>query len=96
LPPSDFWVIIFPLIGGYPNMYKISRFIVWICSHFRREDIQRITAELTMILNDPNAKFMIKKDEFKEEHPNYRNFDADEDSPLNEPMVKKKRRKTSK
>ena len=75
---------------------KISRFVVWICSKFTREEIEKIAAELTMLLKDPNAVIKPRRDKFKEEHPNYRNFDADSDGPLTEPSAgKKKRRKTT-
>jgi hypothetical protein len=49
-----------------------------------------------MLLKNPNAAIKPRRDKFKEEHPNYRNFDADSDAPLAEPPAgKKKRRKTT-
>jgi hypothetical protein len=88
---------LFLTIGGSSmSMSKISRFIVWICSKFNRDEVEKIATELTMLLKDPNAVIKPMKDKFKEEHPNYRNFDADEDVPLSEPSPsKKKRRKTT-
>jgi hypothetical protein len=78
------------------SMSKVSRFVVWICSKFSREEIKKIATELTMLLKDPNAVIKPRRDKFKEEHPNYRNFDADSDAPLTEaPEGKKKRRKTT-
>jgi hypothetical protein len=59
------------------SMSKISRFVVWICSKFTREEIEKIAAELTMLLTYPNGVIKPRRDKFKEEHPNYRNFDAD-------------------
>lgn len=77
------------------GMSNISRFVVWICSKFTRDEIEKITTELTLLLKDPDAVIKPKKDKFKEEHPNYRNYDADEDAPLIDPPSKKKLRKTT-
>ncbi len=78
------------------SMSKISRFIVWICSKFNRDEVEMIATELTMLLKNPNSVIKPQKDIFREEHPNYRNFDADEDAPLSEPPPgKKKRRETT-
>ena len=42
---------------------------------------------------DPDS--LIKpKDKFKEDHPNYRNYDADPDMPLTAPKKKRKKRIT--
>lgn len=64
-------------------MNKISRFVIWICSKFTREEIEQIIKELTDILStrDPAIK---PKDDFKEKHPNYRNFYVDPNPPLTE------------
>ena len=45
-------------------MDQISRFVIWICSKFDREQIQRIVEELQYILanRDPEIK---PKDDFK-------------------------------
>lgn len=45
-------------------MDRISRFVIWICSKFNREQIIRIVQELQDILanRDPNIK---PKDDFK-------------------------------
>lgn len=78
------------------SMSNVSRFIVWICSKFSRDEVEMIATELTMLLKNPNTAIKFKKDKFKEDHPNYRNYDADEDVPLSEPPPeKKKRRKTT-
>jgi hypothetical protein len=73
------------------SMSKISRCVVWICSKFTREEIEKIAAELTMLLKDPNAIIKPRRDKFKEDHPNYRNFNADPDAPLAEPPAGKKK-----
>jgi hypothetical protein len=68
-------------------MSKITKFVVWICSKFSRKQVEAIVAELIAILKDTNSRFG-PRDEFKEEHPNYRNFDPDPTEPLTEPRKK--------
>lgn len=72
-------------------MSKITKFVVWICSKFNRKQVEAIVAELIAILKDANYRFG-PRDEFKEEHPNYRNFDPDPAEPLTEPGKKKLKR----
>lgn len=75
-------------------MSKITGLVVWICSKFSRQQIEKIVCELTAILKTPDAIFG-PRDEFKEKHPNYRNFAADPTEPLTEPPLKKKLKKTT-
>jgi hypothetical protein len=60
---------------------KIQRFVVWICKHFNREQILNIVDELTKVLHDKNPELQ-PKDDFKDKHPNYRDFSADPLAPL--------------
>jgi hypothetical protein len=53
--------------------------------------VELIVSELSAILKDANSRFG-PRDEFKEEHPNYRNFDPDPTEPLTEPRKKKFKR----
>jgi hypothetical protein len=69
-------------------MQKISRFVVWICSKFTREQIEIIVKELTEILKNHNSEIK-PKDEFKEKYPNYRSFPVDSKPPLAESSKKK-------
>ncbi len=63
-------------------MYNsLSKLIIWICKKFNRDEVERIIAGLIAILKDPNAEFQ-PKDTFKEDHPNYRNFEVDPKAPL--------------
>jgi len=85
----------FPQLCQYPqfpggNMQKVSRFVVWICSKFTREQIEIIVKELSEILKNKNPEIK-PKDEFKEKYPNYRNFSVDPEPPLDEPSKKKSR-----
>lgn len=70
------------------SMDSISRFVVWICSKFNREQIERIVKELNEILLHRNPEVKLK-DNIKEKYPNYRNFHVDPKPPLNEPVKKK-------
>jgi hypothetical protein len=45
-------------------MDQISRFVIWICSKFDREQIQRIVEELQNILANRNPDIK-PKDDFK-------------------------------
>jgi len=69
-------------------MSKIARFVIWICSKFTRIEIEQIIAGLSDVLNnrDPEVK---PKDDFKEKHPNYRNFSVDPLPPLTESQTVK-------
>jgi hypothetical protein len=68
-------------------MDRVSRFVVWICSKFNREQIERIVTDLQDILKNRNPEIK-PKDDFKEKHPNYRDFSVDPNPPLKEPLKK--------
>ena len=68
-------------------MDRISRFVIWICSKFNREQIERIIKDLQEILTNRNPEIK-PKDDFKEKHPNYREFSVDPNSPLKKPLKK--------
>ncbi len=72
----------------------ISRFIVWICKRFNRDQVFLIAHGLLETLDDPNAKELFK-DHFKEEHPNYRSFEVDPLAPVPKSSKPKKKRKTT-
>ena len=69
-------------------MNKIERLIVWICKHFNREQILNIVDELVKVLHDKNPEFQ-PKDDFKDKHPNYRDFSADPLAPLDSAEIVK-------
>lgn len=69
-------------------MDKISRFVIWICSKFNKEQIEKIILQLTEILQNKNPEIK-PKDDFKEKHPNYRNYSVDPNPPLTEAPKKK-------
>ena len=70
-------------------MEQISRFVVWICSKFNREQIEKIVSDLTDVLEKQSTLPSKPKDVFKEQHPRYRDFSVDPNPPLTEPSKKK-------
>ncbi len=70
-------------------MKKASRFVIWICSKFTRQQIELIVQELSDILKNRNPEVK-PKDAFKEDHPNYRDFSVDPNPPLSAPRKKTK------
>lgn len=65
-------------------MTRITRFVIWICSKFTRAEIEKIIQELSDILKNRNPDVK-PRDDFKEKHPNYRNFSVDPEPPLTTP-----------
>jgi len=70
-------------------MSRIARFVIWICSKFTKNEIQQIIAGLLDVLEDRNPEVK-PKDDFKEKHPNYRNFSVDPLAPFTQPQPLKK------
>ncbi|MDD2737148.1 MAG: hypothetical protein PHF56_24705 [Desulfuromonadaceae bacterium] len=69
---------------------KTARFVIWICSKFTKTEIEQIVVGLSDVLENRNPEVK-PKDDFKEKHPNYRNFVVDPEPPLTEsPKFKKK------
>lgn len=54
-------------------MNKISRFVIWLCSKFTKEQLEAIVKELSDVLKNRNPEIK-PKDAFKEKHPKYRVF----------------------
>ena len=71
---------------------SIARFIIWICSKFTRIEIEQIVTGLSDVLQNRNPEVK-PKDDFKEKHPNYRQFAVDPLPPLTEPPLQKKLKK---
>jgi len=79
------------------SMSRVGRFIVWICSKFTKAEIEMIISGLSDVLMNRNPDVK-PRDDFKEKHPNYRDFAVDPLPPLLEPPAAKKktrRRKTT-
>lgn len=64
-------------------MNKITRFVIWICSKFTREEIEQIINQLSDVLADRNPEVK-PKDDFQQKHPHYRKFFVDPKAPLTE------------
>ena len=79
------------------NTSRVARFIIWICSKFTRVEIEQIITGLSDVIQNRNPEVK-PKDDFKEKHPNYRQFAVDPKPPLTELPLQKKlqRRKTTK
>ena len=71
------------------NTSRIARFIIWICSKFTRIEIEQIITGLSDVIQNRNPEVK-PKDDFKEKHPNYRQFTVDPKPPLTEPPLQKK------
>jgi hypothetical protein len=78
------------------NTSRIARFVIWICSKFTRIEIEQIITGLSDVIQNRNPEVK-PKDDFKEKHPNYRQFTVDPKPPLAEPPLQKKlkRRRTT-
>jgi hypothetical protein len=75
-------------------MQKISRFVIWVCKQFNRDQIEHIVSELLNVLHDPSSE-LGPKDQFKEDHPHYREFAVDPEPPSSTPQKKRNMRKQS-
>lgn len=64
-------------------MSRIARMVIWLCSKFTKVEIEQIIKGLLEVINDRNPEVK-PKDDFKEKHPNYRNFSVDPLPPLTE------------
>ena len=65
-------------------MGSIPRLIVWLCRKFTRQDLQDLVEQLQEILagRQPEPQ---PRDDFRQQHPNYRNFYLDPLAPLTQP-----------
>ena len=81
-----------PIMEGKLMSYlsKTARFVIWICSKFTKIEIEQIVVGLSDVLENRNPEVK-PKDDFKEKHPNYRNFIVDPKPPLTEPPAFKKK-----
>jgi hypothetical protein len=87
LPPPQKAIIL--LVKEANPMDQITRFVVWICSRFNRQQIKKIVSDLTEVLNSQKNFPSRPKDVFKEQHPKYRDFYVDPNPPLTESFKKK-------
>lgn len=69
-------------------MNKIARFVIWICSKFNKAEVVQIINGLQQVLAERNPEIKFK-DDFKEKHPNYRDYYIDPLPPLTQKPNKK-------
>lgn len=65
-------------------MQKITRFVLWLCKKFSRAELEDLIAQLQQILSQREPE-ILPRDDFREQHPHYRNFYVDPQAPLTEP-----------
>jgi len=65
-------------------MGKIPRLVLWLCRKFTRQDLQELVHELQEILagRQPEPQ---PRDDFRQQHPHYRDFYVDRLVPLTQP-----------
>ena len=63
---------------------RVSRFVLWICRHFTKSQIELIIKELGDILANRNPAVK-PKDDFREKHPHWRRYHADPTPPATTP-----------
>lgn len=67
-------------------MKKIAHFVLWLCKKFTRQELEAIIGQLQQILaeREPEIK---PRDDFRDQHPHYRDFYVDPLAPLTEPAA---------
>jgi transposase-like protein len=65
-------------------MGNIPRLVLWLCRKFSRPDLQELVQQLQEILagRQPEPQ---PRDDFREQHPHYRDFSVDPRAPLTQP-----------
>jgi len=65
-------------------MTQVSRFVIWICRHFTKTQIELIIKELTDVLANRNPEVK-PRDDFQEKHPHWRKYSVDPTPPRSTP-----------
>src|SRR5262252_3164485 len=67
-------------------MGKIPRLVLWLCSKFTRQDLQELVNQLQEVLagRQPEPQ---PRDDFRQQHPHYRDFYVDPLAPLTHPST---------
>ncbi len=65
-------------------MGKITRLVLWLCRKFTRQDLQDLIEQLQQVLagREPEVH---PRDDFRQQHPHYRDFYVDPQAPLIQP-----------
>jgi len=62
-------------------MTHLTKIVIWLCKKFNRAQLEFIVVNLIEVLQNKHSDIK-PKDDFKERHPNYRNFYIDPRLPL--------------
>jgi len=73
-------------------MKPVSNIVIWLCKKFNRTQLEFIVSKLQKVLEDKKSDLQ-PKDDFKEQHPNYRKFDVDPLKALEKPPKGKRKLK---
>jgi putative transposase len=65
-------------------MHKIARFVLWLCRKFSRAELEELVRQLQELLADPEPEIP-PRDDFRQQHPHYRDFFVDPEAPLTQP-----------
>ncbi len=65
-------------------MSKIARFVLWLCRKFTRPELEELVRQLQELLADPHPAIP-PRDDFRQQHPHYRDFCVDPQAPLTQP-----------
>ena len=65
-------------------MGKITRLVLWLCRKFTRQDLQDLVEQLQQVLAGHEPEIH-PRDDFRQQHPHYRDFYVDPQAPLTQP-----------
>jgi hypothetical protein len=65
-------------------MGKIPRLVLWLCEKFTRQDLEDLVAQLQQVLAGREPELQ-PRDDFRQQHPHYRDFYVDPRAPLTQP-----------
>jgi hypothetical protein len=65
-------------------MGKITRLVLWLCKKLTRQDLEDLVAQLQQVLAGREAELQLG-DDFRQQHPHYRDFYVDPRAPLTQP-----------
>jgi putative transposase len=67
-------------------MGNITRLVLWLCRKFTRQDLQDLIEQLQQILAGCEPQIQ-PRDDFRQQHPHYRDFYLDPQAPLTQPVA---------
>jgi putative transposase len=65
-------------------MGKITRLVLWLCRKFTRQELQELIEQLQQVLAGHEPQIQ-PRDDFRQQHPHYRDFYVDPQAPLTQP-----------